>query len=119
MKPFGKMCDEHGNFVLDESYTEILKLDKMLTEAGIPHTIDRLFDGWQICYPNNNGRVADAIQHFGSYGHEDNLLEIMGLLTPEEEEHDSVLGHLTAKDVFKRMRKHYNANPTKKGGVKE
>lgn len=115
MKPFDKMFDGHGNYVLDESYTEILKLDKMLTEAGVPHTIDRLFDGWQVIYPNKESQVADAIQHFGSYGNAENLLEIMGLVLPEETD-DCVLGYLTAEDVFKRMHEHYNANPTEKGG---
>lgn len=32
----------------------------------------------------------------------------MGLLTPDEEEYDSVLGYLTAEDVFERIRKHHN-----------
>lgn len=80
---------------------------------------DRFLDGWQICYPNNDGRVADAIQHFGSYGNTENLLEIMGLLTHEEEETDSVLGHLTAEDVFNRMSEHYADHPTEKGGGEE
>lgn len=116
MKTFKKMFDGNGKMILDESYTEILKLDKMLTEASIPHTLDRFLDGWQICYPNNDNRVADAIQHFGSYGNEENLIEIMGLLTPEEEDCDSVLGHLSAKDVFKRMNEHYANHSSRKGG---
>lgn len=91
-------------------YQEILKLDRMLTEADIPHVLDTWFDGWRICYPTTylNGEcVMDAIEHHGSYGQDDDLLEIMGLLTPEEEEYDSVRGHLTAEDVFERIRKHY------------
>lgn len=32
----------------------------------------------------------------------------MGLLTPDEEEYDSVLGYLTAEDVFERIRRHHN-----------
>lgn len=50
----------------------------------------------------------DAIEHYGSYGKDEDKLEIMGLLTPDEEEHDSVLGYLTAEDVFERIRKHHN-----------
>ena len=110
-----QLYDNKGNFILDRSYTEILKLDKMLNEANIPHTLDRFLDGWQVIYSNNGQRIADAIQHFGSYGNYQNLLEIMGLLTPEEEEHDSVLGHLTAEDVFKRINGHYVAHLTEKG----
>ena len=32
----------------------------------------------------------------------------MGLLTPEEEENDSVVGHLTAKEVFRRILKDFS-----------
>ena len=110
MKSYEQIFDEKGKYRLDESYTEILKLDKMLTDAKIPHTLDRFLDGWQVCYPNNDGRVADAIQHFGSYGNTENLIEIMGLVKPEETS-DSVLGHLTADDVFNRMSEHYHRTP--------
>lgn len=30
---------------LNPRYQEILKLDRMLTEENIPHTLDRRFDG--------------------------------------------------------------------------
>lgn len=110
MKTYEQLYDENGNYRLDESYTEILKLHKLLIDANIPHTLDRFLDGWQIVYPNTKSRVADAIQHYGSYGNEKNLLEIMGLLTPIEAESDSVLGCLTAEDVFNRMREHYTAH---------
>lgn len=116
MKTYKQLYDENGNFRLDESYTEILKLDKMLTDANIPHTLDRFLDGWQVVYSVNGKRIADAIQHFGSYGNAENLLEIMGLVKPEEAS-DSVLGHLTADDVFARMSEHYTAHPTEKGGA--
>ncbi len=118
MKTYEQLYDENGKYRLDESYTEILKLDKMLTDANIPHTLDRFLDGWQVIYPNEEKRVADAIQHCGSYGNAENLLEIMGLVKPEETS-DSVLGHLTAEDVFSRMSEHYKAHPTEKGGEQE
>ena len=101
----------NGEMPANPSYQEILKLDRMLTDANIPHTLSRSFDGWTVCYPTerrSDDCIMDAIEHSGSYGKEIDKLEIMGLLTPEEEERDSVLGYLTAEDVFERIRKHYN-----------
>ena len=110
MKSYEQIYDENGKYRLDESYTEILKLDKMLTDANIPHTLDRFLDGWQVIYFVNGNRISDAIQHYGSYGNTENLLEIMGLVKPEETS-DSVLGHLTADDVFTRMSEHNHRTP--------
>lgn len=111
----GSMFNEYydattNTYFTDPNYKEILKLDNMLTEANIPHTLDKFLDGWQVCYPCRIGpnTVMDAIEHHGSYGNSDDKLEIMGLLTPEESEYDSVLGHLTAEEVFERIRKHHN-----------
>ena len=103
--------------------TEIHKLHQMLQTAGIAHEyLDRgiQFDprgelevlgydydwGWQIvvCYKDGD-RMISVIEGWGTYGVEDDLLEIMGLLTPEEGECDSVCGWLTADDVFSRIRK--------------
>lgn len=100
-----------GESQTNPAYKEILKLNEMLIEAGIPHNLRTFMDGWQIVYPDvktPDDCVMDAIEHWGSYGKEADKLEIMGLLTPKEKECDSVLGHLTAEDVFERIRKHYN-----------
>ena len=102
--------DENGNFVTNPKYTEIIRLHEMLEEAGIPHTFEKMFDGYQVCYPvhrNDYHCVMDAIEHHGSYGCDEDLLEIMGLLTPEEEENYSVLGFLTAENVLNRIKAHY------------
>lgn len=80
-------------------YTEILKLKKMLEDAKIPFEWKELHGGYQI----RLNVLIDAIQHFGSYGQEKDLIEIMGALTKEEEERDGVLGYLTAEEVFKRF----------------
>lgn len=108
MKSINELYDENGNYITDTRYQEILKLDAMLTEKGIPHTLQKRMDGWQVIYPEDGEeRVMDAIEHFGSYGNEEDLLEIMGLLTPEEEKDDSVLGYLTAEEVCKRIEQHW------------
>ena len=109
MKSFEELYDkETGEYKTDPAYKEILKLDKMLSDKRIPHILQKFMDGWQIIYPEDGeNRVMDAIEHFGSYGNSQDLLEIMGLLTPEEQESDSVLGCLTAKEVFDRIEKHY------------
>ena len=90
----------------NKNYTEILKLNELLSKTEIPYTIDRYFDGWEIIYFYNGERIADAVQHFASYGADENLLEIMGCLTSDEEQ-DGVLGFLTAEEVFKRFSKDF------------
>lgn len=85
--------------------TEMEKLEKMLNVAGIPYEVAYPFDKPQIIYPSKENRVCDAICHRGSYGYEDGLLEIMGLV--DEEAGDEVEGYLTADDVFRRIVDHY------------
>lgn len=107
---------------------EIERLHKMLTDAGIEHEwVDRtppgeksriwrdreIVWGWQIVvYKEDGERLISAIEGYGSYGYgsgfdwdkPSDLIEIMGLLTPEEEEYDSVKGWLTAEEVFRRIK---------------
>ncbi len=105
---------------------EIERLHKMLTDAGIEHEWnDRSkwygrskFNsdynwGWQVRINRPNGELlVSAVEGFGTYGYasEDDLfgssdlIEIMGLLTPEEEKDGSVLGWLTAEEVFSRIK---------------
>lgn len=111
---------------------EIHRLHEMLTEAGIEHEWrnrtppgyenTRRFKinwGWQVViYDENGDRVISAIEGYGTYGYGDDtwpdycrgnsdLIEIMGLLTPEEKElGDSVVGYLTAEDVFGRIKRY-------------
>ena len=91
-----------------KTITEIQKLSIMLSVTCIPFDFHPLYDGWQICYPNGENRVCDAICHSGSYGHENGLLEIMGLVDGEAD--DEVEGYLTADEVFNRIVKHYFSN---------
>lgn len=114
--PYYQGHSDAEHFNLNPKYTEIIRLHELLAENNIPHVIRRCMDGWQVCYPYcrpDDSCISDAIQHFGSYGREQNLLEIMGLLTPEEEEYDSVAGYLTAEDVFERYKKHWEEHKEK------
>ena len=96
--------------------TEIHKLHEMLVEAGIEHDyysrnelfgeIDGIDWGWHIVVPFADGakNIVSAVEGFGTYGYSDDLIEIMGLLTPEESKYDSVKGWLTAEEVFRRIK---------------
>lgn len=100
---------------LNEEYQEILKLDAMLTEAGIPHETTRLIDGWQVSYPHKrpyiDGRdcIADAVEHQLSFGHENDRVELMGLPIKEDAA-DEVYPNLTAEEAFERIKAHYMQN---------
>lgn len=94
---------------------EITKLHEMLEADKIPHSFKHVFEefpdwGMQLCYPvfDLETRVLSVIQHIGSYGHEEGLLEIMGLLTDEELEHSDVAGWLTAEEVYERIKQHWS-----------
>lgn len=105
---------------------EILKLKQMLEEANIPFefTDDKnnykeivatnnlelikaakdLEKSYQIIIYKNGEILCDVIYGYSSYGYEQGLLEIMGGLTQEEYKYSSVLGYLTAEEVFKRFK---------------
>lgn len=55
-------------------------------------------------------RECSVIEHEASYGHSEDKLEIMGLLTDEELQNDDVVGHLSAEEVFSRIQKHFIEN---------
>lgn len=90
---------------------EILKLKDLLEKEGIPFEIAGTMDGYQIGYPvlpNNSDDICSVIEFPGSYGYDDDTLEIMGLLDDYEAQFDYVSGHLTAEDVFGRIKKDYD-----------
>lgn len=94
--------------MVNTKYQEILKLHDMLLDKSIPHVIERDLDGWHISYPwVGKERVLSAVEFKGTYGAEQDLIEIMGLLTPGEFLMDSVKGYLTAENVFNRIKEHY------------
>lgn len=78
-------------------YKNILILHDKLSQAGIPHELRKLYDGWIIIYRDKNGkRIGDVITHGGSYGEEQDLLEAFGF--PECERDD--LGYLGVEQAF-------------------
>lgn len=91
-----------GKYQLNMAYTEITHLHTMLEDNRIPHLFHRRYDGWQVCYPGSENCRISAVQHYFSYGAKDNRIEIMGGITLADGTKNSVLGHLTAEDVFAR-----------------
>ena len=99
-------------------FKEIFKLKEMLEKANIPFEFydrgedwffNRMRKHYQLCYPkyNSGEYICSVIQGDNTYGGNQDLLEIMGLLTEEEAKADEVKGYLTAENVFDRIQKHY------------
>lgn len=87
--------------------TQMETLRDLLQKEGIPFEERQHLNTLQIVYPSIKNRVCDAICLPYSYGYEEGLLEIMGLTQWGD---DEVEGYLTAKEVFERIKKHYNTN---------
>ncbi len=108
---------ESLNYRIKPEYNEIFKLKSMLEENHIPFEWIEHKDfrnGYQICYPEKAEKcVCSVIEHSFSYGNEKDLLEIQGLLTAEEEDCDSVVGFLSADDVFQRILSHWEKTKEK------
>ena len=82
----------------------------MLESAKIPFNFSELHGGYHIVQPEDGGKcICSVIEHDFSYGREKDLLEIQGLMNKEEleETQDTVLGYLTAENVFQRIKKHW------------
>lgn len=89
--------------------TQMELLIETLKTVGIPFEItENLFTHTpQLWYPCKADPVCDVICHQYSYGGSEGLLEIMGLLTDEEAEYDSVKGWLDAVNVGTRIITHW------------
>ena len=83
--------------------TQVDKLTTMLEATNIPFEITENYGRPQVWYPNKEHPVCDAICHWGSYGHQTGLIEIMGLTHND----DSVEGYLNADEVFSRIKEHW------------
>ena len=95
---------------METKYKEIFKLRKLLDHILIPYAFLERDDlnGFQIIYPCTDNPICSVIEHDYSYGADKDLLEIMGLLTEQEKQEDSVKGYLSANDVFYRIKKHFD-----------
>lgn len=86
--------------------THIDKLITMLETTDIPFEVTERNGRPQVWYPSKEHSICDAICHWGSYGHQTGLIEIMGLTHND----NSVEGYLNADEVFTRIKKHWEAN---------
>lgn len=87
----------------------IIELRNRLDEAGIPYENVDASEISRVHYPSRDF-ICSAIWGKWSYGYENGLIEIMGLLTPEEEECDEVVGNLTVDEVFNRIKNDWEKN---------
>ena len=89
--------------------TELNKLEDYLKSRGYsyerndehPRFGKRAGMFHQLVVYADGERSWDAICHWGSYGFEEGLLEIMGDIVRDDE--DQVVGYLTADDVIGRL----------------
>lgn len=97
--------NEREEIELKEKYKQIFILKRALKKANIPFEFfEKEAFGYHLCYPNRENCVCSVIENICSYGNDWDLLEIMGLLTDEEQEFDAVAGYLSACDVFNKIR---------------
>lgn len=75
---------------------EMVSLAIGLNARNIPFAARALYGGMQIICD-----TWDAICHKGSFGHEQGLIEVMGLCDEEED----VVGYLTAAEVLEMVDK--------------
>lgn len=82
-------------------FDEMKKLMFGLYDKGIDFNLKVFFDGISITINDENGNYLwDAICHRGSYGHEEGLIEVMGIVSDYE---DDVEGYLTAEEILSRL----------------
>ena len=88
--------------------------EKLIIDDLVDHPVWKHPINWGyqvVIYKPNGERLVSAIEGYGTYGYggwlddsDSDLIEIMGLLTPEERERNSVAGWLTAEEVFRRIK---------------
>ena len=97
-------------------YLHEIKMPFMQYECNKQWDVDDcivMMDRHQICVPNQEYPIWDAICQRGSHGYEEGLLEIYGVIVNETIDGDTVVGWLTAEDIIKRLEKTGLNNPEK------
>lgn len=91
--------------------TEITNLHNALMALDVPHEFitHEIGNGKHLYYPNKEDVICSAVTFLGSYGDRNGLIEIMGLLTEDEQACDDVVGYLTATEVCRRILEHWNS----------
>jgi len=105
---------------MELDFKEYEKLERMLTEAHIPHKTRKLWEGKQIGYPDfpeTEDCICSAYIHEFSWGNEKGLLEAYGLTDVPNIDLECE-GYLTAEEIFNRIEKDYNERGEEKD-VKE
>ena len=119
------------NSMYEKPCKEIFRLKRMLEKAEIPfefiegfgydkslkEELPDLMEHYQICYPSRRNMKISVIEGLGTFGREQDRLEIMGGLTPYEQFYhgDSPIGFLTAENVFKRIKKDWEEHKERLG----
>ena len=90
----------------EDDYKEIFVLEELLKEAGVPHVLDQIEDGYILTYPSPEYPSCTVIETKNTIGSDIDMLEVTGLLHEDEQE-DRCAGFLLADDVFNRIMEDY------------
>lgn len=96
-----------------DRYPEIYRLKTMLLKANIQFDFHESEESCQIELFDRAYRYCSVIEGVLTYGGKQDLLEMMGLLTPEESKIDEVKGFMTAEAVFKRISEYNKSHRVK------
>ncbi len=92
-----------GKYQLNMAYTEITRLHTLLEDNRIPHLFRRFYDGWQVCYPDSENAESAQYSTISLTVRQTTVSKSWAVSPPADGTADSVLGHLTAEDVFARI----------------
>lgn len=84
-----------------ERFDRVVTPESPLTDFRTGDTVNDIGQHMVIVYSNDK-HIFDAICHYGSYGYHIGRLEIMGSIVFEDD-HNNVVGYLTADDVIERI----------------